>query len=762
VSIFRWITGQQSWGEHVTGVEGANSTQRIVTQQTESLSSGLRSIEQQTHVIAQGMGVLTAIDLPQLDVAKRTELAIKLGFSETIRSLHALHADLNILLGDILWQLRVESDQLRDLVSAVELRSETLARELRQRGVRLYKDGLYEEALVEFLKAERENPYDFIVLRSIGSIYLYRLIDLPKARAYFEKAAKYARSSDPIQSSEAHFYAGMSIAFQAGGDAGLLDEACKEMDLAVALNPEFPDAHYQRACFLAVLRRSAEATEALRHAIAGDPQYFLSVQKDECFDVIRDDIESLRAELVASLKEGVRKMKADALSWASDIVSADGLRTRIDRFCEEASRMAENDDDYPTLVQQYGQLRKAAEVLRSPYEIVDRMDFAALNMDVDDSPSRPGQVGAERRIGFRLDGSLVFEKKIWRRETPESILQFDDPQSARGLVFDPRQSVAASLTDNRLRFWIAGKDEPISESYFTDLSDLSAAVFDHEGAHLFTVHKSKKPVGHTTVCWRVSDARELTRWQNEGEITSIVPDSNGRRLACLVELDASMRRVELWDWRDAHRLSQRVVPTYDWRVLAFSPRDTLLACRMRGAIALFDVPSLEPLGGLLDVGDAFDAAFDPSGELLYVGSRREIQCWHIDSRVKLASLPCSESYGMPEVAVDPNGELVATCWEPKPLRSSYWKRHSKRITLWIRAGASRSTFDRLTAQLDHERGEREAERARRAEERNRARPMRAGRCLLCGHPLRRWDLLFRRTTHGWPKPRVCLLGLRHD
>ena len=90
-------------------------------------------------------------------------------------------------MGDAIWKLEAQSSMLASILPPLQSPLDTQAKELRHRAEDAYWNGWYVEALADFLESEKRNYQDFTVHRSIGNIYLYHLIDLPKALDIFKK-----------------------------------------------------------------------------------------------------------------------------------------------------------------------------------------------------------------------------------------------------------------------------------------------------------------------------------------------------------------------------------------------------------------------------------------------------------------------------------------------------------------------------------------------------------------------------------------------
>src|SRR5262249_7707105 len=152
---------------------------------------------------------LGALNLERLRRVNERAVRLELGIEKLAGGLELLKADFHLLLGDIVWRLEMRQEKLTRILEEIRLAEVGReARAYRTRAERAYLNGWYEEALGDFLEAEKRNYPDYTVHRSIAQIYLYHIVNLPQALEYFLKAAKYARPSDPKQAAEAHYFAG--------------------------------------------------------------------------------------------------------------------------------------------------------------------------------------------------------------------------------------------------------------------------------------------------------------------------------------------------------------------------------------------------------------------------------------------------------------------------------------------------------------------------------------------------------------------------
>ncbi|MCI0663916.1 MAG: hypothetical protein L0220_22905, partial [Acidobacteria bacterium] len=192
--------GRQSWAEFISGRAQLKGVAEPGPAGRSSLKVNLSSKDYRL-ALDSGLGAVN-------DLAG-TEIGLEFGIEKISGGIARLNADFNFLLGDLIWKYEMCEETLNHILQELRLAEfEREARAYRSRAERAYLNGWYEEALADFIEAEKRNYPDFAVHRSIASIYLYHLIDLGKANEYFLKAAKYARPSDPRQAAEALFYAG--------------------------------------------------------------------------------------------------------------------------------------------------------------------------------------------------------------------------------------------------------------------------------------------------------------------------------------------------------------------------------------------------------------------------------------------------------------------------------------------------------------------------------------------------------------------------
>lgn len=155
-----------------------------------------------------------------------------------------------------------------------------------ERGIEFSKKGLrnpdlFEDALNNFLEAEKREDSDYAVLYRIGLIYLYqpKLLDLEKAEDYLLRAGKYASAEADTKAikagADAYFQAGIACYAQ-----GKYAEAAELSQRAFELNPSLLEAGFNQAKFLAADNCVDQALPVLRSVIMTERMYAPKTAQD--------------------------------------------------------------------------------------------------------------------------------------------------------------------------------------------------------------------------------------------------------------------------------------------------------------------------------------------------------------------------------------------------------------------------------------------------------------------------------------------------
>jgi tetratricopeptide (TPR) repeat protein len=293
------FAGLQTWSDYISSREQIKGFEKALAK----TGSAMMRVEVSRRDLAleSGLGALGADIAYGMGQLANT---IEFGFDRLADGIDKLNADFNLLMGDVIWKLETQNKTLISMLEMLQAPLDTAAKELRRRAEYAYQNGWYVKALDDFLESERKNYQDFAVHRSIANIYLYHLIDLPKALEYFRNTAMYAKPRDARQSAEAHYFAGIVC-----GTQQQFKEALDHMREATELNREFYEAWYMHAGFAALLGDAFTATASLETAIKGDARYHERAKTDPIFDRVHQQIQLFLDSMMQAIQEEALKAK---------------------------------------------------------------------------------------------------------------------------------------------------------------------------------------------------------------------------------------------------------------------------------------------------------------------------------------------------------------------------------------------------------------------------------------------------------------------
>lgn len=236
---------------------------------------------------------------------------------------------------------RLVHGELTQIRAALEGPLATQAKELRERAEYAAAQGWIDEALRDFLAAEKKNYQDFTVLLNVGNIYLEKE-EYAKALGYFEKTTTYARPRSAGAAATALRNAACVRDLQ-----GDLQGAYTTISEARKLDAEDVKIAYLHAKHAARTGHAEEALESLRFLLRKTPETGVVAIKESDFASLWQRIlvlvEELRREtdarvdgLLASISEVGRYLRELGGEAADDAVRAikvgfDGVRERLGR-----------------------------------------------------------------------------------------------------------------------------------------------------------------------------------------------------------------------------------------------------------------------------------------------------------------------------------------------------------------------------------------------------------------------------------------------
>jgi tetratricopeptide (TPR) repeat protein len=625
--------GRETWAEYLRGHEPPAPSEIVG-----AVKVGLSPRDYEL-ALESGLGALAAV---AGGGQEESECSVELNVERLAGGIERLNADFNLLLGDLIWKCEMREEALNHLLEEIRLAEfEREARAYRSRAERAYLNGWYEEALGDFLEAEKRNYPDYAVHRSIASIYLYHLIDLPRALTYFRQAAKYARPSDVRQSAEAHYFAGMVCALERQPEEGR-----RHLREAVRLNPQLHEAHYQHACLSALLGEREDALTSLEAAIRGDARYHERARGDAAFDALRDEVRALLDRLMLPVLEKAEEVRHDAEALKGYVIARPEEEKFVSALREIEGRMAApltyraGLGVLDTLAEIQGELRGLRDRFHKQYE-VDPRDYV-------------------RSVAFSGDGRLVAAGllhgglQVWEVDSGLKVFSaLGHLMSVNSVAFSPNSLWLASASrDRTIKLWEAGGGgEVLTLRGHDDV--VSSVAFSPDSQWLISASHDR-----TIKLWRAATGQEaLTLAGHAREATAAVFSPDGAVIAS----GSWDRTIKLWDV--ASGVVARTLEGHARGVaaLAFSPDGRWIASGGEGGeVKLWDAAAgceVRSFDGHRN--SVTSVAFSPDGGLLAAGSLGQtVIVWKAATGEALRRLHY-ENISYNSVAFSPQGQWLA-------------------------------------------------------------------------------------------------------
>ncbi len=608
--------------------------------------------------IAAGLGVLRNRVHNDTQNVTRT---LEVGIATLAGGVAQLSADFTPLLGDIVWKLEMQRPVLLDVLQETRLAEfERQARAYRIRAERAYLNGWYEEALRDFLKAEKRNYPDYIVLRSIANIYLYHSIDLPKALAYFRKAAKYARPSDAQQAAEAHYFAALVCLIERHSGEGKVEEALAQLREAISLQPQFYEAHYQRAGVAASLGEIEETISSLEQAIGGDARYYERAKTDSLFDSLRPHVDSLLGRLVQPVRERVEQVKHDTAQLQGYVIAA-AEQEKLNSILRQMEQHQAADVTYHDRLQMLERLTEYQQELQHIHErfdkryAIDPRDYvrsiafshggqwlaagflhggvqlwevdSMLQLQSFSSRHGSAHYSSVNSVAFSpndlllVTGSRDNTIKLWEADTGKELQVLrGHTEEVRAVTFSPDgQWLVSGSHDKTIRIWRPVTGHEV-ETLRGHTRPVTSVVFNPDGGLL-----ASGSWDHAIMLWDMGSgkARSILTGHNKG-VASLTISPDGRWLAS----GGEGGEVKLWDLQTGSEMRSFTGLRNSVTSVAFSPDGRLLAAGSLGvSMMVWETATAGIVRRLRYDNISYNsAAFSPRGQWLALGSR-DLQLW---------------------------------------------------------------------------------------------------------------------------------------
>ncbi len=642
--------GRATWADYLSQQPKLANQPMLPGGQSPADSSFKLSLNKPDYQAAIAAGLGSVLNRARHEMREGMQ-TLEISLSALAGGVAKLNADFTPLLGDVVWKLEMQHSAMLDVLQEIRLAEfEREARAYRIRAERAYLNGWYEEALRDYLKAEKRNYPDYAVLRSIGNIYLYHSINLPEALNYFRKAAKYARPTDARQSAEAHYFAGLVCFIEQQPEASLA-----EFQEAISLEPQFFDAYYQHAGVAVLLGKTEEAIASLEKAINGDARYFERVKADSMFDQIRPQIRALLDRLMQPVRDSVEQIKHDAAQLQGFVIAA-SEHEKLDSVFRQVERQQGADVTYCDRLQMLARVRQVQHDLQHIHERFDKR-YAIDPRDYVRSIafSHGGQwlaagflhggvqlwevdsmlqlynltahLASVNSVAFSpndlllVTGSRDNTVKLWEADTGKELQVLrGHAEEVRAVTFSPDgQWLVSGSHDKTIRIWRAVTGHEV-ETLRGHTRPVTSVVFTPDGQLL-----ASGSWDHTIMLWDMDSGRasSILTGHNKG-IASLTISPDGRWLAS----GGESGEVKLWDLRTGTELRSFSGLRNSVTSVAFSPDGRLLAAGCLGVrVMVWETATAEVIRQLEFENISYNsAAFSPRGHWLALGSRN-LQLW---------------------------------------------------------------------------------------------------------------------------------------
>jgi tetratricopeptide (TPR) repeat protein len=715
--------GNQTWEGFISDRESIAGFQKAVEQQVDESPGARRAIRvelsERDYQIALESGLGALGEGLSYGIGE-SGYSIEFGFDKLAGGIDRLNADFNMLLGDVIWKLEMHEEALSNILLEIRLAEfEREARAYRSRAEKAYLNGWYDEALADFIEAEKRNYPDFGVLRSIANIRLYYLVDLPGSLEYFCKAAKYSRPSHARQCAEAHYFAGVVCALERRSA-----EAIDHLSEALTLNPALFEAHYQKACLSAIVNNSSDSVANLELAIKGDPRYYERAKTDEAFDHARSEVQGLLEQLMKPVQAKLAEVGRDARMLRRYVIATPEKRQKLDGMFQDVEHQLAAANTYRSGVQLMKSLSQVQQDLRGVYDqFFKQYDIGTRDYVRSVAISPDGRLVA---CGFLYEGI-----KVWEVDSGVPLRSLRGHcASVNSIAFSPdSQSLVSGSRDRTIKLWdvYAGREVRTMEA--KECGEIRAVTFSPDGSWL-----ASGSTDSIVRLWRAVTGQEVQPMEgHEGPVTSTVFSPDGRYIAS-GSLD---RTLKLWDAGSGRALKTFEGHTAGVDSLAYSPDGSMLVSGGEDKmVRIWDVETAREIRTLEGhINDVTSVAFSPNGELVAGGSLGQtIRIWNLSTGRLVKTLWFSEISWHP-VAFSPKGQWLALA--------------SRDVQLWlkallteeeyaeVKAGEERAKMMKLEADsLAHELAElKRYEREEAAQEIVRAARRASGECEECGRRL---------------------------
>ncbi len=347
------FAGGLSWREYLQAKSFENSINGQIAETSKTIIASNEQLHRENISVVEGLNAALSEGIDQISSRISDGFAeISWKLNDISSGIKEINSTLQWGLGGIFVSLGRVNDTLEELLRTSQTPEQTWAREQFNEARRAFLRGWHEESLQYINRALNgygphsgyDLDYRFHYLH--GAIRLgdaknnsSEIIDLALAEKSFLISARYSECDAAQEAARALLAAGWAAYCQ-----GKIREAENHTQRAIALFPEFAEAHFQIAKIRMHDHRPSVALASLAIAIQQDRGYSLKSSMDGDFQQHQQDLdyflESLRQNVKTSakvkLRDALQRIDAlDSIAIESYRTSTDLLRKKIDEVQTE-------------------------------------------------------------------------------------------------------------------------------------------------------------------------------------------------------------------------------------------------------------------------------------------------------------------------------------------------------------------------------------------------------------------------------------------
>jgi tetratricopeptide (TPR) repeat protein len=262
------------------------------------------------------------------DGIERVTSTLNQGFIQVTETLQAGFKGLDSRFAwgfsEIMWRIDQQSDTSEKILHALVYVTETMAYELRERGIRSYNYGWYPEALADLHDAFEKARVDYVAAHYMGNIYLFHMRDYENAIKYYELAARYSK---PYHNKTSNYLAALihqALAYYLSTSGDVKDN-CKKAAICIKevlkIAPDNIELVYQHAQYAAMSGDKDAAVKSLDKVIRNDPIYIVKILSEPDFSELANEIGDLVVTFQRELSDSYNRLFSNYMNSLNPVLA---------------------------------------------------------------------------------------------------------------------------------------------------------------------------------------------------------------------------------------------------------------------------------------------------------------------------------------------------------------------------------------------------------------------------------------------------------